>query len=244
MKTNCLKSKRQFIKQDYAIKEARALTRTTRELYQTLLWFQRGKTNCFPGYEKIMKRSDIRSKVTISLHLKVLIKVGLVKRERRGKMQSNIYFVVKADDLTDRILKNLKREHGAIIREINEQMGEERKIRQAKQELKSRKLVHPRREKTLSNSTYPQKSEVQQMYPNISSNEDINIYSSNLKKDSNLKNEIRTGGENEEKRGGGFKSFSEILNLRKQTVNLVKNIPPESPLRPLEASKAPCVNGQ
>jgi len=201
------KSKRPFIKLDYQIKEAQALSRTTIALYEALLWFQRNKDDCFPGYEKLKKRGKINSKTTLSLHLKVLIKVGLVKKTRRGKKQSNVYITVRADELTPQILKNLERPHKYILEDIAKADKEARKMREVKRELKelrNTKRIHPRRYKTASDQTYPHKSEVQ-LLDFHSKAFQASRYSSNRNKDSKF-----AKGE-EAKRGGGIKKLSDLL---------------------------------
>src|SRR5579863_7268652 len=128
------KSRYPFIKLLYPIKEANALSRTTTSLYEALLWFQRNHPDCYPGYEKLKRRAKIKSKTTLSLHLKVLIKVGLVEKKRRGKMQSNIYCV---KELNTQILQNLRRSHREILAEIEKETSRARHLKSAKQEIRS-----------------------------------------------------------------------------------------------------------
>ena len=92
--------------------------------------------------------------------MKVLTKVGLIKKQRRGKMQSNIY---QAVELTDQIIKCLNRPHKYILEDIAREDEKARKMREVKRELNNRKFIHPRRQKVASDQSYPQKSEVQLM---------------------------------------------------------------------------------
>lgn len=200
------KSKRAFIKLDFAIKDAKALTRTTISLYEAILWFQRYKDNCFPGYEKLKAKAKIKSKTTLSLHLKILVKVGLVKKIRRGKMQSNIYMAHSADTLTSQILKNLSRPYKYIIEEITKDDEKARKIKAAKREvINAAKRRKVERRKVLNRQTYPQQSEVQLLDSNKALRA-LNIYSSNLNNDSK---EIK-----EEKRGGEFTHIGEYIKTK------------------------------
>ncbi len=206
------KSRYPFIKLPYPIKEANALSRTTIALYEAILWFQRNKADCFPGYEKLKRRAKIKSKTTLSLHMKVLIKVGLIKRQRRGKMQSNIY---QAMELSPQIVSNLRRSHAFILKEIAENDEKARKMRLVKRELKAKRPASTPQIKIAQRQTYPQTSEVQ-LLNTKKAFQAFSTYSSNLNNDSKEKiREVRQG------RGGEFKSISEYL--RPTIKSIVKN---------------------
>ena len=200
-----------FIKLDHRVEEANALSRTTTDIYEALLWFQRGKGDCYPGYEKLKKRAKVKSKTTLSLHLKVLYKVGLVTKKRRGKKQSNIYKVVKAEELTDQIINNLRRPHTYILDEIAKEEAQARKIRLVRRELLERKCSRQDPQKSRQQQTYPQTqtSEVQ-LLDSKKEAKASSRYSSNLNhNDSKIKN-------SDERRGGGFKPIAVYVQAAKE----------------------------
>jgi DNA-binding transcriptional ArsR family regulator len=183
--------------------------------YYTLLWHRREKDSCWPGYEKIGKRAKVKSKTTISLHLKVLRKVGLVTTKRRGYKQTNINYPLRASELTEDIIKKLQRKHEYIIEEIIEERRETTKLREAKRELKNKKSI---RQKSPSNQTYPHNDEVQLMDSKKEAKAS-STYSSNLNNDSKIEKE-------KESRGGGFKSIGEFLP---PALNIAVKSPPQPP---------------
>ena len=224
-------NKTPYIKLDHRVKEARALTRTTIALYEALLWFQRGKDSCWPGYEKLGKRAKINSKTTISLHLQVLVKVGLVTKKRRGFKKSNIYKAVRASELTDEIIKKLHRPNKFILSEIQEEIKDKTAMQKAIRELKSCKKLKGGSREIASEQCYPQSDEVQQMDSKKEPTGSC-IYSSNLKKDSKFENGIG------ESRGGGFKSIAEYIQTSFKNASKISRTP-QNEVIPLEGGSKP-----
>lgn len=107
----------ELIKHDVLI--ARALPPYASRLYDVLLYHFRNKQSSFPGYEALMRETGFRSKSTVSKYLKVLEKVGLIKKQnRRGFNQSNLYF---KQLITNQVKKQLTRKSHWIIEEIAEE---------------------------------------------------------------------------------------------------------------------------
>lgn len=196
--------KNPYIKLDHRIKEAPALSRTTIAIYEALLWHRREKNCCWPGYEKIGKRAKVKSKTTISLHLKVLRKVGLTVTKRRGFKQTNINYPLRATELTDEVTQKLQRKHQYIIEEINKETKQATRLRLAKREMRRKKFNRSRSQNIAAKQSYPQINEVQLLDSKKEALQASSRYSSNYHNDSKIEN-------GEEKRGGGFTSISAYI---------------------------------
>ncbi|MGB8345238.1 MAG: hypothetical protein WCD86_10170 [Ktedonobacteraceae bacterium] len=202
-------SRNLYIKLDHRVKEAPALSRTTIAVYEALLWHRREKDSCWPGYEKIGKRAKVKSKTTISLHLKVLRKVGLTTTKRRGYKRTNINYPLRASELTESVSKKLHRKHEHVIEEIIKETKETTKLRQVERELRSKKSIQPRSQKIAVNRSYPQNDEVQ-LLDSKKEAKASSRYSSNLNhNDSKIKN-------SDERRGGGFKPIAVYVQAAKE----------------------------
>ncbi len=108
--------------------------------------------------------AGIKSKATISKHLKVLLKVGLIRCKRRGFKVSNQYEVA---ELTDEVLKKLYFPHARILTWIaqeNEQARQKRQVKRQLRDMKQKRMyIKSGYYKKASSQSYPQIDEVQFM---------------------------------------------------------------------------------